>query len=40
MPDGYRIGSHWHSTEENVTVLSGTLVQEWATNLIRRAANF
>jgi len=25
MPDGYRIGPHWHPTDENVTVLSGTL---------------
>ena len=25
MPDGYRIGPHWHPTDENVTVISGTL---------------
>ena len=25
MPDGYRIGPHWHPTDENVTVLSGML---------------
>jgi quercetin dioxygenase-like cupin family protein len=25
MPDGYRIAPHWHPTDENVTVLSGTL---------------
>jgi hypothetical protein len=25
MPGGYRIGPHWHPTDENVTVLSGTL---------------
>jgi quercetin dioxygenase-like cupin family protein len=24
MPDGYTIPPHWHSTMENVTVLSGT----------------
>ena len=24
MPDGYTIPPHWHSTIENVTVLSGT----------------
>jgi anti-sigma factor ChrR (cupin superfamily) len=24
MPDGYTIPPHWHSTNENVTVLSGT----------------
>lgn len=25
MPDGYKIAPHWHPTDENVTVLSGTL---------------
>jgi anti-sigma factor ChrR (cupin superfamily) len=25
MPDGYKIPPHWHPTDENVTVLSGTL---------------
>lgn len=25
LPDGYRIPSHWHSQQERVTVLSGTL---------------
>jgi hypothetical protein len=25
MPAGYRIPAHWHSTEENLTVLSGLL---------------
>jgi quercetin dioxygenase-like cupin family protein len=25
MPAGYRIPAHWHSTEENITVLSGSL---------------
>ena len=25
MPDGYRIAPHWHPTDENVTVISGTL---------------
>jgi quercetin dioxygenase-like cupin family protein len=25
MPAGYRIAAHWHPTNENVTVLSGTL---------------
>jgi uncharacterized RmlC-like cupin family protein len=25
MPDGYRVGPHWHPNRENVTVLSGTL---------------
>lgn len=25
MPDGYQIAPHWHPTDENVTVLSGTL---------------
>ena len=25
MPDGYRVPPHWHSTQERVTVLSGTL---------------
>jgi hypothetical protein len=25
MPAGYRIPPHWHTTEENLTVLSGTL---------------
>jgi len=26
MPDGYRIAPHWHSMDEQLTVLSGTLV--------------
>ncbi len=26
MPDGYRIAPHWHSMDENLTVMSGTLV--------------
>jgi len=25
MPDGYKIGPHWHPKRENVTVVSGTL---------------
>ncbi len=25
MPDGYKVPAHWHSTDENVTVLRGTL---------------
>ena len=25
MPNGYKIGPHWHPTDENVTVISGTL---------------
>jgi hypothetical protein len=25
MPDGYRVGPHYHPTDENVTVKSGTL---------------
>src|SRR6476660_5289839 len=25
MPDGYRVPPHWHSMQERVTVLSGTL---------------
>lgn len=25
MPDGYRVPPHWHSTQERVTVLTGTL---------------
>lgn len=25
MPDGYKIGPHWHPKRENVTVISGTL---------------
>jgi Domain of unknown function (DUF4437) len=25
MPDGYKIPPHWHPTDENVTVVSGTL---------------
>lgn len=25
MPDGYRVPPHWHSQQERVTVLSGTL---------------
>ncbi len=26
MSDGYKIPPHWHSMDENLTVLSGTLV--------------
>ena len=26
MPDGYRVPPHWHSVDENVTVLKGTFV--------------
>ena len=26
LPDGYHVPPHWHPTEENVTVLSGTLM--------------
>ena len=26
MPDGYRIAPHWHSLDEQLTVLTGTLV--------------
>jgi quercetin dioxygenase-like cupin family protein len=25
MPDGYRVPPHWHSIDENITVLKGTL---------------
>jgi len=25
MPAGYRIAPHWHPTDENITVLSGTV---------------
>jgi hypothetical protein len=26
LPDGYRVPPHWHPTDENVTVLKGTLM--------------
>jgi hypothetical protein len=26
LPDGYKVPPHWHSIDENVTVLSGTLL--------------
>jgi hypothetical protein len=26
MPDGYKVPPHWHPTDENVTVLHGTLM--------------
>jgi hypothetical protein len=26
MPDGYKVPAHWHGNDENVTVLSGTLM--------------
>jgi hypothetical protein len=26
MPDGYRVPPHWHSVDENVTVLAGTFM--------------
>jgi hypothetical protein len=26
MPDGYRVPPHWHPTDENITVISGTFM--------------
>ena len=26
LPDGYKVPPHWHSTDENVTVIKGTLM--------------
>jgi len=26
LPDGYKVPSHWHPSDENVTVLKGTLL--------------
>jgi hypothetical protein len=26
MPDGYKVPAHWHPTDENVTVIQGTLM--------------
>jgi hypothetical protein len=26
MPDGYKVPAHWHLTDENVTVIQGTLM--------------
>lgn len=26
FPDGYRVPPHWHPADENVTVISGTLM--------------
>ena len=26
MPDGYKVPPHWHSADENLTILSGTLL--------------
>src|SRR5437763_12771735 len=26
MPDGYKVPPHWHPTDENVTVIKGTLM--------------
>ena len=26
LPDGYKVPPHWHSTDENVTVIQGTLM--------------
>src|SRR5262245_6482999 len=26
LPDGYKVPPHWHPTDENVTVLAGTLM--------------
>ena len=26
MPDGYKVPPHWHPTDENVTVIQGTLM--------------
>src|SRR5438309_1754264 len=33
MPDGYTVPPHWHPTEENVTVLKGTLLVGKGTKL-------
>src|SRR4051794_2947161 len=29
FPDGYKVPLHWHPTDENVTVLKGTLVMSF-----------
>jgi hypothetical protein len=26
LPDGYKVPAHWHPTDENVTVIEGTLL--------------
>ena len=26
MPDGYKIGTHWHTQDEQLTILSGTFM--------------
>ena len=31
MPDGYRVPPHWHSVDENVTVLKGTFLMGMGT---------
>jgi hypothetical protein len=32
-PQGYKVPPHWHSTEENVTILSGTFVMGMSDDL-------
>ncbi|MGE5090539.1 MAG: cupin domain-containing protein [Bacillota bacterium] len=39
MPDGYIIPPHYHPTDENVTVLSGTLMLGMGDEIDRRAAD-
>ena len=38
LPAGYKIPPHTHPTDENVTVLSGTSISQWATSSTRRKA--
>ena len=40
MPDGYRVGPHWHPTDENITVLSGALGAGMGDKFDRAAGKF
>lgn len=40
MPAGYKIPPHWYPTDENVTVLSGSLGAGWETSLTSRVEVF
>ena len=39
LPSGYKVAPHWHSTDENVTILSGTLMMGTGDKADEKAAH-
>jgi len=39
FPDGYKIAPHWHSKDENLSVLSGTLILHMGDTMTAEAHN-